>query len=230
MIAVIGEFVKDVDEFYDVFGHKDGYPILSLVNREQRPGGAGAVLQMIERLGEPGILVTDTENANTSQRIIVGNSVICSLKGNAAGSLPDFLPYADLVLVVDDGKGVVTQESWKRIVCTYGNREIIVDAHPSRPAGFYCGATAIMSPVPVVANDVPLIQTKSHDGLTLTIGGVAYDLPSLVCGQALDPCGAGDSVLATLGVARLRNAAWLDACRIAMENAAIVCSRWGAYL
>ena len=46
--------------------------------------------------------------------------------------------------------------------------------------------------------------------------------------KPLDPCGAGDMVLATLGAGRKIGLSWRECCAWASDNAAWVCSQWGS--
>jgi bifunctional ADP-heptose synthase (sugar kinase/adenylyltransferase) len=223
-IVVIGDLLNDVDEFCEVAKHRDGYPCLRTVRLESRPGGAGAVAEMVRSLGVDCELVCDRVNVGTKRRFIVNGRVIMRHDEEKRGRSPTALPPADLVLVPDYGKGVISSPLWDMIASRYSWQEIIVD--PCRPAAFYRGATAFKSSRKLMRLPVPTIRTLGPGGLTCEANGERFHLPAK--GDAIDPCGAGDAVLAALGVARLRGQSWREACELATGFAAEVCGTWGA--
>jgi bifunctional ADP-heptose synthase (sugar kinase/adenylyltransferase) len=226
-IVVIGDLIEDTDEFCEVVKERDGYPCLKTVDRETRPGGAGAVAEMVRSLGVPCILVADAKRVSRKRRFIVDGKVQFRHDEDQQGNAATTFPEADLVLVADYGKGVMSPGAWTRIVGRYHGKEIIVD--PRRPPAHYPGATAFKSShivdVPV---NLPWIKTRSINGLKLRLEGDWYEFPAMRSDIAVDPCGAGDMVLATLGVERLRGKSWKEACEAAVINAAEVCKVWGA--
>lgn len=227
-IIVVGDRLLDVDEFHEVVKERDGYQCLKRVHVEERHGGAAAVTEMVRGLGVQAKLATDSMNYSVKTRIIANNHVICRLDKDHAGTRPPDLSPAALVLIADYGKGVVNEQTMAGIARQYKNREIIADWHPSKPAEFYQCATALKASwdCPVSGNK-PIIKTMGALGLVCHTEGESFAIPSVV-GPVVDPCGAGDMVLATLGVGRLAGLSWRQCCEWAVQNAALVCQQWGA--
>lgn len=218
-IVVIGDLLDDIDEFYTVAKERDGYPCLKLERTERRPGGAGAVARMVRSFGVECILACDPFAVSVKRRLIADDRVLCRLDFDRVSTKWVDTPPAALVLVADYGKGVVTDSLLRRLARQYPGKEIIVDAHASRPEGFYQQAGNVTIKSSFGKAD---IQTQGVDGIIYR-----GDWFRSLC-KEVDPCGAGDMVLATLGVARLRGMDWREACRWAAENAARVCEVWGA--
>lgn len=228
-IVVIGDYILDTDEFYTAVKSRDGYPCLQRVREEQRHGGAGAVAEMVRGLGAVCRLVSDSDRYSSKQRIIADERVLCRIDRDCNGRPPTDLPPAALVLIADYNKGVITAELMDKIAKRYKGKEIIADVHPGRPPGFYHCATALKASWPIDLDQrVPVIRTNGWHGMVCQSGGEAWSVPAIGPHPAKDPCGAGDMVLATLGVARLGGMSWQDACQWASENAALVCQQWGA--
>jgi bifunctional ADP-heptose synthase (sugar kinase/adenylyltransferase) len=225
-IVVIGDLLEDIDDFCEVVKERDGYPCLRVDRTERRPGGAGAVAEMVRALGVDCELVCDRERVCVKRRLIVEGRVICREDRDAGGRPPTRLPAASLVLVADYGKGVIGRGLWGMIARRYAGLEIIVD--PFRPVEFYRGATAFKSPRELPSLTVPAIRTLGAAGLACEANGQRFRLPAR--GPVVDPCGAGDAVLAALGVARLRRQPWRQACELAIETASAACGVWGARL
>jgi bifunctional ADP-heptose synthase (sugar kinase/adenylyltransferase) len=223
-ILVVGDLLQDVDEFYKVVKERDGYPCLKLERSEMRPGGAGAVQAMVRSLGVECHLACDALEVSVKRRIIAEDKVICRQDYDRRSTRRVDLPPADLVLVADYGKGVVTEQLMLRIADRYAGKEIIVDSS----AGHVHCATAIKSAHSAfIGLARPFILTRGKFGIVLWADGERVDIPSPVV-RAVDPCGAGDMVLASLGVGRLRGMTWRQACEFAVQNAAATCGVWGA--
>lgn len=214
MILVVGDLLQDVDEFYSVVKSRDGYPVLRLERTETRPGGAGAVAQMVKALGRDYILACDFERVSVKRRIIT-DKVVARIDQDIHGQPPKDLPPADLCLIADYAKGAVTHDLCRKISKRY--KHVIADWHPSRPADFYCGATLKSSWGPA------FIRTMGSQGIEWN--GERFHSPC----EVVDPCGAGDMVLASLGVSRLDGLDWREACELAAKRAAQVCGHWGAF-
>jgi bifunctional ADP-heptose synthase (sugar kinase/adenylyltransferase) len=224
-ILVVGDLLQDVDGFYSVVKERDGYPCLKLERTETRPGGAGAVAEMVRALGVDCLLACDSLCVSSKRRIIADGEVLCRQDYDKHSTAYVDLPPADLVLVADYNKGVVTDSLMRRVAKQYAGKEIIVDSSWGR----LHGATAIKSSQPYGREHEgrPFILTRGRFGLHAWCDGEKFDIPSPDV-HALDPCGAGDMVLATLGVARLRGLSWREACEWAVRNASEVCREWGA--
>lgn len=226
-IVVVGDRMLDCDEFYATVKTRDGYPCLKRERWEERHGGAAAVSEMVRGLGNVCRLASDTSYC-VKTRVITNGQVVCRIDTDHVQQQPKDLSPAKLVLIADYGKGTITEQVIDRIAERYAGREIIADWHPSRPSGFYHCATALMCSWGCeVDQKVPLIKTNGERGIELVINGKATRFPPKT-EPVLDPCGAGDMVLATLGVGRIRGLSWEKCCQWAISNAALVCQQWGA--
>ena len=239
-ITVIGDLLSDVDEFHEVVKYKDGYPALQKISTVTRDGGAWAVAHMVEQLGATTHLVADFLSVSVKRRIIANDQVLCRLDSDQLGCVPDTfdhaLPPAKICLVADYGKGVVDFSLWRRIERAFppeSDCEVIAEWREGKIPPIR--ATAIKAswdyPPERVPPGVPVIRTLGSEGLELRLGMHRRHFPAVSYGMpVLDPCGAGDAVLASLGFARLQGMDWPEACSLAVENAAKVCSVWGAIL
>lgn len=240
IIVAIGDMLRDIDQFCTVVKERDGYPCLKVERIEERAGGIGAVANMVQGLGVPVHTICDYgENfISTKTRTIVGGKVLQRIdKDVTARSFNCQLHYADIVLVADYGKGFLNEQLWEKIGDFYHDTEIIVDPHPSRPLSFYTGATAFKSAMgktklEVRSAKIPTIQTYGAAGLHFDPGNGSpsyhYCASAEDIKKSIDPCGAGDAVLAMLGVCRLQGMDWQESCQRAAEYAAKVCQVWGA--
>jgi bifunctional ADP-heptose synthase (sugar kinase/adenylyltransferase) len=231
-IVVIGDTSLDIDDFHEQVKERDGYPVLRRVDRVQRFGCAAAVQKMVEGLGAKAILQSDVPNASVKRRLIFNDKVLCRFDEDREGGPPCELPDADLVLIADYAWGVITPVLMRHIAEKYAGKEILVDWHPSRPLpSFYAGATAFKASwrAPIEHVSVPTILTCGAGGMICRTGrGGEGQYFVAKAKQALDPCGAGDMVLATLGVGRLKGLSWAECCEWASDNAAKVCQQWGS--
>ena len=227
-VLVVGDVTLDIDSFHEQVKERDGFPVLKRVREETRYGCAAAIADMLRAMDVPATVASDNTFHSIKHRIIVGDEVLCRLDEDFKAAPPTDLPPAALILIADYDKGVVTPHTINRVAKLYEGKQIIADWHPNRPRKFYHCATALKAswdcPTDV---GVPLIRTLGPCGMVCYVDGREHRFPALNH-NALDPCGAGDMVLATLGAGRLRGLSWFDCCRWASENAAIVCERWGS--
>jgi len=229
-LAVIGDTSHDIDDFYTYVKERDGYPVLKYVDTEERLGCASAVAEMARQLGARVNLHTDPKGRHArKRRVIVDNKVLCRMDKDYLGWAPQALPQAKVVVIADYNWGVVSECQMERIAQKYEGKEIIADWHPSKPLEFYACATAIKSSWcdPPEGETRPFIRTRGKDGLTLYHGSLTLGLRALNQ-SPLDCCGAGDMVLAALGVGRLRGWDWIECCDYASRMAAKVCKVWGS--
>lgn len=229
-ILVVGDTTFDIDTFYRKTKERDGFPVLESIGEQSRFGCSEAIANMIRAMGQRAVVASDREIHPIKHRIIVDDKVLCRLDNDMQCSPPGDLPPAKIVLIADYAKGVVTEHTMARVAKLYAGKEIIADWHPSRTLDFYQGATAIKASwnAPFPDNDPrPYIRTKGAGGMTVRADGKVATI--LARNQfAIDPCGAGDMVLATLGVGRMRGLSWWECCYFASENAAEVCRHWGS--
>lgn len=228
-ILVVGDVVEDIDDFFVQTKERDGYPVLERRAKEWRYGCAAAVGTMARELGAQSRVQADFQSVSQKRRLLVGDKVICRLDHDREGNY-QHLHYGippSLILIADYAKGYVTQEAMAFIGCEYRNTEIIADFHPSRSLDFYHCAAALKASWDAPHDNRPFIRTMGKDGMLLRVDGNEFHFPAKNL-EPLDPCGAGDMVLATLGVGRLNGLSWYDCCEWASENAAEVCRHWGS--
>ena len=226
-ILVVGDVVEDIDDFFVQTKERDGYPVLERRAKEWRYGCAVAVQVMCEALGTKARVEADFDNISQKRRLIVDGKVLCRLDHDKEGQPAIIFPAVELVLIADYAKGVVREETINTVAGKYAGREIIADFHPSRSLDFYHCATAIKASWDAPHDDRPFIRTMGKDGMLLRVDGNEFHFPAKNT-EPLDPCGAGDMVLATLGVGRLNGLSWYECCEWASENAAEVCRHWGS--
>lgn len=226
-LTVIGDTSLDIDEFYKQTKERDGYPVYVQERRETRDGCASAVARMAEALGARTNLYTDIFRTCVKRRLIVKEKVICRLDDDLLGEAKGALPQGKVVVLADYARGVLDGNLMTALAKQYAGREIIADWHPSRPLDFYSCATALKASWDAPFTGRPLIRTKGEQGLVLETKDYIRVFPALNT-NALDPCGAGDMVLATLGVGRLLGLDWPACCQWATETAANVCANWGS--
>ena len=228
-IVAIGDVTEDVDNFCRYVKERDGYRVLEISRVERRFGCTEAVVSMCEALGARAVPVCDPSRAGTKRRIIVNNEVLCRIDQEKQAFPIRFLHPAKVVLVVDYAKGAIDAETMQLIGQKYAGKEVIADWHHDRPLEFYASATAIKSSWcgPPEGETRPFVWTQGSRGMSLYLDGEETNWPAM-CFPPLDCCGAGDSVLAALGVGRLRGWDWLKCCQFASEVAAEVCGVWGS--
>lgn len=229
-LAVIGDTSHDIDDFYTYVKERDGYPVLRCVDTEERLGCASAVAEMARKLGARVNLHTDLKGRHSrKRRIIADDKVLCRIDKDYLGWAPQALPQAKVVVIADYNWGVVNEAMMERIASKYEGREIIADWHPGKPLEFYACATAIKCSWcgPPEGEMRPFIHTRGKGGLTFHDGPRGFDIQALN-NNPLDCCGAGDAVLAALGVGRLQGLDWLQCCELASKVAAKVCKVWGS--
>lgn len=147
----------------------------------------------------------------------------------------------DVVLVSDYGKGAISPE----LMNSMRQHQVRFIVDPGREADWdlYRGAACITAnrrdverfggSVPNVANEgEAIIYKQDKDGMLLLSdikGGGAWQLSAFCKPEKLvDPTGAGDMVLAALGVAIANKKNWRDAAHFANVAAGLKCMQHGA--
>lgn len=148
----------------------------------------------------------------------------------------------EVVLVSDYGKGLVTRCMMHQLLARFPRIPIIVDPARGADWNLYRGAAAVvpnedewstaldagLGPLDASVGNMLRIQKRGPGGISVhrPDGGHAR-IPghNINC---IDVCGAGDQVLATLGVMLAEGHDWITAARIANLAAALKCERRGA--
>lgn len=142
--------------------------------------------------------------------------------------------HAGCVLVADYAKGYCTQRRLQRVTAgaTSAGVPLIVDPGRGVDWSSYCGATAIKANSAEfsafveseafvrMSHGTLIIETRGAHGLAIyTAGADAFVLPATPAVQR-DVTGAGDTVLATIGVGLMTGLSLVDCCRHAVVAAA----------
>jgi len=259
-IVVIGDFMKDQDEFYtSVRKSPEGeWPVVVKDRMEIRSGGAGAVVEMIRGLGWPESHITMFGHYRARclrRRVYVDGKQVfredqdqiyplwSGYADRIISELPaDYPARASLILVADYGKGMITDYLWRRLVDT--GIPIIVDPARNKPLESYHGAQGIcpnrveagvssLSEATVRFHELlrlyPFVCLKlDRDGMIAGRRGGPSRHILAECLKPVDVCGAGDMVLAAIGVLWSFGADWVDACSGANHLAGRKCGQVGA--
>jgi bifunctional ADP-heptose synthase (sugar kinase/adenylyltransferase) len=252
MITVIGDWMRDVDLFYRIAraSPEGPWPVVHQIGQAIRPGGAGAVARMVAAMGVPvtaaGVLskpvsVKRRLFVNHSQIIRIDDDMVQDITSTQAAQIARSI-VTDIVLVADYGKGMITSALWD--VLKYSGKRLIVDPSRARPLAWYAGAYAIVpnrsesrvghslsqaiGRCRELKEIFPNVCIKlDRDGM-IASGGARSQHISAECHDPTDVCGAGDMVLAALGVGMARGLDWIDACKFANAMAGAKCRRHGA--
>lgn len=220
-----------------------------------RAGGAGAVWKMAEALGaQVEAVAMPIAGAASKIRFFINGVQSMRFDTDAhplpaeqtdriAAHVADEVQRADCVLIADYGKGVCTDTVLRaaidgalspshRIPC-------IVDPAHGTEWGRYGGATAIKCNqtewLHGHGGDAPLmLVTDGGNGIRMHGPKVRLmdlgDACRVPCRprNVVDVTGAGDMVLAALGVCIAGGISWPDACKVANASAGLKCERRGA--
>jgi D-beta-D-heptose 7-phosphate kinase/D-beta-D-heptose 1-phosphate adenosyltransferase len=241
-ILVIGDGIVDEDcygHFRDHPAQEDETcPVFSTNKIMSRGGGATAVLRMAQALGAK-IEEVIGKTAHKC-RYFVGTRQV--FRVDTAFKPESFLAYVqtaltksyDCILISDYGKGVCTPDVLKAAIAGARKIPCIVDPHNNRDWTRYAGCTAIKCnwhEWAAIREDrgrhvtPKIIVTQGNRGMVMfdnvSIGPVESRTRKVV-----DVTGAGDMVLAALGVCH--GLGWPDACKIANAAAGLKVERRGA--
>jgi D-beta-D-heptose 7-phosphate kinase/D-beta-D-heptose 1-phosphate adenosyltransferase len=204
--------------------HTDTGPILRIDRTEDRPGGAGAVAMLCESLGADVTLFAGDRCPLKLRTVIDGKLAGPRLDYECTDPIdlePPVLDGVDCVLISDYGKGVCTP-ALLRTVIDRAECPVLVDPARGEDWERYRGATCIKCNLPeaqLLCGPIPpsqcsttladryettVIVTAGADGLYRN-GEHFPASPRTV----VDVTGAGDTVLAVLGVT--------GDCRLAVE-------------
>lgn len=248
MITIIGDHILDEYVGYRTTSKvspETGVPILEESEYSCNEGGSGAVKQMVTALGEYPLYLG--EGATTKIRMLIDGEQKFRIDRDI--QFNKFIDISEIeegiVLVADYGKGVVSDDLLDRLFKLRGIR-IIVDPARGVPIERYEGAFGIL-PNRIEAGisktlrqDEAIIEAHAfiakyrklfrHITVKLDKFGMLCDdlhFPS-TCEQVIDVCGAGDMVLAAVGVYLHRGYDWIESCKFANKMAGIKCQQRGA--
>lgn len=252
MIVVLGDFMVDRDLHFRTMRKSpdDDCPIVIRESTAQRPGGAGAVVEMIRGMGEEWIAIGEDDKPKCIKRryFVDGRQVFRedtefthAITDALAAELVEQIPLDALVLIADYAKGLITDYLWRQLIERHDR--VIVDPSRSRPLAWYHGAMGIL-PNRVEARVSSLSEAieRCHelrqifqrvcikldrDGMIISSDGYGCHIAA-ECPEPLDVTGCGDMCLAAIGVGLTRGMSWLDACRFANHMAGLKCRQHGA--
>lgn len=214
-----------------------------------KPGGAGAVSAMVESLGADAFLVTDQTGCATKTRYFVNGVQQLRIDTDArplsaeqtdrlAAHVADEVQRADCVLVADYGKGACADVVLRAAIDGAKARGIPCIADPAHGRYWGCYEGNSMFKCNSVEWDLAckegwcgeptIVVTQGADGMRLIRNPLP---PETFTGRSrlcIDVTGAGDAVLAALGVCITGGMTWPDACRVANAAAGLKCERCGA--
>jgi bifunctional ADP-heptose synthase (sugar kinase/adenylyltransferase) len=250
-ITVVGDAM--VDHYITLMtmrkSPEGNHPVVRRVNEDRLPGGAAAVAAMCRTLGAHVNLVgrTRTRPVPVKRRYVLDGTIVFR---EDFESIPrdddperdrlvirDLMTASrrqhDLTLVADYGKGVVSPNVFKAILSAFGHKPIIVDPARCRTAEFYRGAWAV---TPNRDENIRGGYWMAFERVVLKLDGdgmMVKDIDNSVRTWPATPvkrpdvCGAGDQVLAALGVMLAEGHSFIDAARIANTAAGIKCGKIG---
>lgn len=211
-------------------------------------------------------LITDIERRTTTKMRIVTNrnqqvsridfesdhEVGASIEEAIASQIDMRARAAQVILVSDYQKGVITRRTMAHMVAFAQNNGLPVIVDPKVPHIDYYAGAALVTPNHVEAESATnsriatnqdarrasialrqrlgvdsVLITRGEHGMWLDHGGVDGYLPASAR-EVADVTGAGDTVIATLALAIAAGATMPEAARLANEAASIVVGKFGA--
>ncbi len=275
-IIVLGDYIFDREEhgvFSRFAAENSAVPIFRSDKTIERSGGAGAVCEMVKALGGDGILICGGETSYDSTiktryyadgqfvfRADINRQVPLKSQDRSLRRIDEEIELADAVLIADYGRGTCTAAVLRAAIDGAKERGIpcIADPH-QHPWQRYAGATALKlnaaqargqtDKLTACDEFAAILETLGDRGIMLAERGYP---DARIWGRArhvVDVTGAGDMVLAALGVClagyigpcRCGNSgepwcrrcnpdslSWPDACRVANAAAGLKVERRGA--
>lgn len=245
MLGVIGDYMTDVDVMLAKCGTSQhgSYPVCVRAATVERPGGAGAVAAMAAELGAEVLRAGDRLRSTRKIRhwldgaciLRIDQELIRPLASGEVRHVADKVANCPLILAADYRKGGVTPELWRALPAA----RVIADGPGEYPGAYgvmaserelgpiedLCEAKAIGKRMQSMSSRV--IVKWGRRGL-LAMEGRYYSHLDAECERPHDVTGAGDMVLAAVGVAVSRGADWITAAKWASHLAGLKCQRRGA--
>lgn len=248
-VLVVGDNIVDVD----LYGHIDrvsaeesSCPVFTVDRQEYRQGGASAVAEMSRALGSEVTLITGQASIKT--RHFIGERQVWRSDSDSTfkesppeGQINRAIRVADIVLIADYGKGFCTPKILREVIDTCKEKNILCLVDPARGVKWdrYAGATAVKCNLPQwteeTNSDLDLgsmsstfIITRGEQGLTRYEHPIQSFHYHYKPRKLKDVTGAGDSVLASLGVSLGGGLDWDTSCKIANTTAGLKVEKHGA--
>lgn len=254
-VAVIGDYIRDIDVHHEVVGPSREKYLVDIVKETktiERPGGAGAVAEMMRALGCTVLSYGQTHKLQSiKQRIFVDGlhtlrideDYVRPISDESAAKLCEHISRKVEYLVVSDyGKGMITDRLWDCL--KQGPWKILVDPSRHRELSWYKGAYAIFPNRQEARVDSPdfisrLVELRSifqhvcikldFDGMCVSQGTEhAHYGPQCTPSEVVDVTGCGDSVIAAVAVALSNGVPWMKSCEFANRVAGLKVKQHGA--
>lgn len=258
-IAVVGDFINDKYVFGDVDRISPEAPVIvvKVTGRKSNWGGAGNVVKNLEGLGVKVNFFFEKARSTTKTRVMSGNHHLLRIDDEDVfdGETFEMTTWLneleggisartyDCVVISDYHKGVVTHELAQRIIkaCNEANVPVVVDA--KKEFEKFKGATVLKCNQ---KEYIELLKTAPRLPDTRWLG-VEYH--AVTCGEhgisiyydndgegfdghkidAVDVCGAGDTVTALLAISITGIGGIIKGCELANIAASEVCMHSGVY-
>lgn len=256
-VAVIGDYMLDIDtNLTQVKIAPDCHVPVGVLkdagDEVIRPGGAGAVVEMLKGFNIETIAVGE----NIKQKCVKHRFFV-----NGKPFLRKDIDYLDVIdtheccllmeqipsdveyiIVSDYGKGVITEQLWKILISL--GKKLIVDPTIHKPLTWYKGAYAIIpnakeADVDCVDNAFVRVEwlINYYQNVCIKLGAQGmvlkeqnraahHIIPLLI--TPVDVCGAGDMVIAAITAALTIGLEWYYACVFANKMAAKKCLQMGS--
>ena len=234
-------------------------PVVVFDHEEFRLGGAANVAHNLRTLGASVDLITTKMRVVTTRNQQVSridyesdHEVGPAIEDAIAAQVESRARSAQVVLVSDYQKGVVTRRSMAHLVAFGQSNGVPVIVDPKVPHIEYYAGAALVTPNHHEAESATNSRIATHEdaqraavalrqrlgvasvlitwgehGMWLNHGGVDGYLPASAQ-EVSDVTGAGDTVIATLALAIAAGSTMPEAARLANEAASIVVGKFGA--
>lgn len=245
-VAVIGDYIRDIDVEHAIVGpSREQYrvDIVKELRTTERPGGAGAVTEMIRALGCTVLSYGQTAKLQSIKRRIfvdgthtlrIDDDYVRPISDDLADRLNNHISRKVEYLVVSDyGKGMITDYLWNRL--KQGPWKILVDPARQRELSWYQGAYAIfpnrqecrvesadfITTLVKLRSMFPCVCIKlDSEGMCVSEGTEhCHYGPACAPSDVVDVTGCGDAVIAAAAVALSNGISWMKSCEFANQVA-----------
>ena len=248
MILVIGDEI--FDEYVELkTAHRcpeGDWPVVTIYRQYSQHGGASAVVDMVVAMGVECYLLGNTavgEDQSRKRRVSIDGKMVYRQDADVSRDFSrkvirriesdELTP--DVVLISDYGKGAISREVVK--ACLRRNWTIVADPHHSVDLWTYVSCYGVTPNRRENRTNNYWLRTDTFPRCCLKLDSEGMDVrdndeqfahfESTAKQPVFDGCGAGDQVLATIGVMLDHGADWITACEAANRAAGIKCGRRG---